>query len=483
MDRKSAAEWVQRAAELGSVDAMFTWGDLLRAGRPTAGSDPGLARNPTEAARWYRRAARAGSAGAMQNLGLMLATGDGVAKNVDEGERWLRAAAHAGNALALTNLVSVLQTQLQAAPTEDGPARRLLLRFTASSCSTCRAADEAWAAPAFQSWLASRAKQVVIDADREATLAQKLGITREQLAPAGSALQPLVVLYRRDGQPQVVRVAAENPRAALEAQFDGEYRSVFADGGPARPLPTPVTDPDAAAPSRLPDLRDPLALAMYAKGCEDAEQVNFVIGNSGASGLEAWKRVREGLERWVVHYGHSLFPVVQVNTFGQPKPPCAADLARLRPQIDALVTDVYAKTYASVREGNLRRAVTAAKQNDDAFDQAAWCASAPSAAVTETARDPAVYRLDAASDAARKVALDDLEEEAFVQDLWTGELAVEEQALGIDATETRDRIEKAFASRLESMKAAGVSAKRLFVWQEAEVCRGASKPSAEPPAR
>ena len=62
-----------------------------------------MPRNEAEAARWYRKAAEAGDRGAQNNLGILLAKGQGVPQDYVQVHMWLSLAAARGDANVAKN--------------------------------------------------------------------------------------------------------------------------------------------------------------------------------------------------------------------------------------------------------------------------------------------------------------------------------------------------------------------------------------------
>ncbi|MFG2291727.1 protein kinase [Streptomyces sp. NPDC048603] len=135
-DRLDEAEtWCRKAAEVGNTDAMTGLGLLLaNAGRAAEAetwyrkaADTGHtnamhnvalllanAGRAAEAETWYRKAAGTGNTDAMTGLGLLLANSGRAA----EAETWHRKAADTGHTIALNNLAVLLQNTGRAAEAE-----------------------------------------------------------------------------------------------------------------------------------------------------------------------------------------------------------------------------------------------------------------------------------------------------------------------------------------------------------------------------
>lgn len=100
-DDRQAHSWHLKAAEAGDAEAQFLVGRNFERG--TAG----VRKNLATALRWYRRAAKGGNGDAMNNLAIMNALGEGVKQNVAEAVKWYLAGADAGNGNALFNLAAL----------------------------------------------------------------------------------------------------------------------------------------------------------------------------------------------------------------------------------------------------------------------------------------------------------------------------------------------------------------------------------------
>ncbi len=100
-DDRQAHSWHLKAAEAGDAEAQFLVGRNFERG--TAG----VRKNLSTALRWYRRAAKGGNGDAMNNLAIMNALGEGVKQNVAEAVKWYLAGADAGNGNALFNLAAL----------------------------------------------------------------------------------------------------------------------------------------------------------------------------------------------------------------------------------------------------------------------------------------------------------------------------------------------------------------------------------------
>jgi len=85
-DIKQAAQWYERAAQLGFVTAQFDLANLYYDGH-------GFPHDLKQAARWYTAAAQGGHAKAQLYLAEMYENGDGVEKNQDTAVQWYQKAA------------------------------------------------------------------------------------------------------------------------------------------------------------------------------------------------------------------------------------------------------------------------------------------------------------------------------------------------------------------------------------------------------
>ena len=104
-DVEKGLEWLRRAAEAGSVDAMMALGSYFWQETEDLGFDEGM--------KWYRRAAEAGNADAMEYLSDVFEEGRLTSVDVDESVKWLRKAADANNGdaaclLGFCTLVGIL---------------------------------------------------------------------------------------------------------------------------------------------------------------------------------------------------------------------------------------------------------------------------------------------------------------------------------------------------------------------------------------
>jgi TPR repeat protein len=86
-DYRRAAEWYQKAAEKGDVNAELNLAALYRDG------GKGFARNMAQAATWYTKAAEQGDVGAQGTLGTLYSIGQGVEQSYVEAYYWLDLAA------------------------------------------------------------------------------------------------------------------------------------------------------------------------------------------------------------------------------------------------------------------------------------------------------------------------------------------------------------------------------------------------------
>lgn len=88
-DMKAAAQWYEKAAELGFAPAQYRIGNLYEKGN-------GVERDAARAKTWYQLAAAQGNASAMHNLAVLFAMGaDGTVDN-DSATRWFTSAAELG---------------------------------------------------------------------------------------------------------------------------------------------------------------------------------------------------------------------------------------------------------------------------------------------------------------------------------------------------------------------------------------------------
>lgn len=92
-----AAELYRQAAEMGFLEAQFSYGVRLAHGQ-------GVPQNFEESVKWLAKAARQGHPGAQDSLGVRYATGQGVAQNDEAAALWFRKAAEQGHSVAQFNL-------------------------------------------------------------------------------------------------------------------------------------------------------------------------------------------------------------------------------------------------------------------------------------------------------------------------------------------------------------------------------------------
>lgn len=98
-----AAQWFRRGAELGNVDAMFTFGVMLAEGQ-------GIAKNRAGAAQMFEAAAAKGHVVSNYNLGLLFLTGDGKPENPHRARAHLQYAAQQGLPQAQYDLGTLFAT-------------------------------------------------------------------------------------------------------------------------------------------------------------------------------------------------------------------------------------------------------------------------------------------------------------------------------------------------------------------------------------
>ncbi len=100
-NRIEAHRWYLKAAESGDAEAQFLVGRDYEQGKG------GVAKSTKDALSWYRRAANGGNGDAMNNLAVMHVLGEGVAPDFAEALKWYRKAAGAGNGNAMFNLAAL----------------------------------------------------------------------------------------------------------------------------------------------------------------------------------------------------------------------------------------------------------------------------------------------------------------------------------------------------------------------------------------
>ena len=91
-DYTKAAEWYQKAAEIGNPNAQYKLGRMYQ-----GYGDEGVPTDIKEAFKWYHIAAKQGLADAQDYLGLMYYNGIGVPQDYAEAAKWFRKAAEQGN--------------------------------------------------------------------------------------------------------------------------------------------------------------------------------------------------------------------------------------------------------------------------------------------------------------------------------------------------------------------------------------------------
>ena len=89
-DKKEAAKWMLKAAELGHPKAQFLLSALYFTG-------DGIDQNIPEAIKWIKKSAENGFAEAQFNLGMMYINGDNIDKDRKEGVKWEKMAAKQGH--------------------------------------------------------------------------------------------------------------------------------------------------------------------------------------------------------------------------------------------------------------------------------------------------------------------------------------------------------------------------------------------------
>lgn len=98
-----AAQWMKRAAELGDINAVFSWGAMLAAGQ-------GVEKDRKAAAEMFEKAARTGHPAANYNLGLLFLRGDGKPENPYRAAQHLTYAAEKGVVEAQYDLAGLYQS-------------------------------------------------------------------------------------------------------------------------------------------------------------------------------------------------------------------------------------------------------------------------------------------------------------------------------------------------------------------------------------
>ena len=93
LDYKEAAKWYRKAADQGSIAALYSIGTLYENGL-------GVTKDITEAVKWYKKSAEQGYSIAQECLGYCYFCGRGVAKDYFEAVKWYKKAAEQGNSRA-----------------------------------------------------------------------------------------------------------------------------------------------------------------------------------------------------------------------------------------------------------------------------------------------------------------------------------------------------------------------------------------------
>jgi TPR repeat protein len=107
LDFEAAANFLQRAARAGHLDASFVLGALFQKGKD-------VRQDVEKAMDCCRLAAERGHIAAQFNLGYCYETGDGVDSDLDEAATWHKLAADQGDADAKTALDEVTPAKLEA---------------------------------------------------------------------------------------------------------------------------------------------------------------------------------------------------------------------------------------------------------------------------------------------------------------------------------------------------------------------------------
>jgi uncharacterized protein len=138
---RRALEWLQRAADAGSVRAMYLLGRAHQLGKYTGVDTTRVNRDPELALLWYARAAEAGDARAQVAIAVIMEKGDGVPSPQPEiAERYWRLAAHSGDAYAQVEFADKLRQGLLLVKEENGEQEAVTLLNRAMSQGSAQAA-------------------------------------------------------------------------------------------------------------------------------------------------------------------------------------------------------------------------------------------------------------------------------------------------------------------------------------------------------
>ena len=129
--KKSAREWLMRAARMQHADSMAILGFMYKRGE-------GVKQDFDIAYEWYEKGARQGSVTAQYELGLMYLTDEGVDQDDVLGRKWMGEAAYGGHAKAQHNYANLLLLELDNDPRtkkEMEEDREIALRFYAAAAT------------------------------------------------------------------------------------------------------------------------------------------------------------------------------------------------------------------------------------------------------------------------------------------------------------------------------------------------------------
>ena len=139
-DHVKGMEWLNKAADMKSAEALFAIGDLYLRGI-------GVKRNYETTFAWYKRSAMLGYSEAIYKVGRMYNLGVGTTKDTDEAAKWLRKAANMGHELAMVELAGGKALQFNE---EEKFAWRLKAAALGSTTAMCYLGDHyifGWGTP------------------------------------------------------------------------------------------------------------------------------------------------------------------------------------------------------------------------------------------------------------------------------------------------------------------------------------------------
>jgi TPR repeat protein len=140
---RRGVEWLQRAADAGSVRAMFELGRTYETGKHTPDVSTSIPQDYELALLWYGRAAEARYSDAQVSVAQMMERGDGLPNQQPEiAERYWRLAANGGNAFAEVEFADRLRRGLLLVNEEYGEKEIVRLLKKAMSQGSAQAAAQ-----------------------------------------------------------------------------------------------------------------------------------------------------------------------------------------------------------------------------------------------------------------------------------------------------------------------------------------------------